>query len=123
MADKSLAGKKPAVPLDPVFITEMDRYLFGEGRNYKCYQKMGAHKAKLNGVSGMHFAVWAPHAKAVSIVCDRNEWQPGRNYMMPLETSGIFEGFMPDMDFGELYKYAIETQSGDTIFKADPYAF
>ena len=114
---------KPKMPDDPVFIGEWDRYLFGEGRNYKCYKKLGAHKAKLNGKTGMHFAVWAPHAKSVSIVCDRNGWQPGANYMLPLETSGIYEGFMPDMGYGELYKYAIETQSGEVIFKADPYAF
>ena len=115
--------KKPKMPDDPVFLGELDRYLFGEGRNYKIYKKFGAHAARLNGRKGMHFAVWAPHARAVSIVCDRNGWDPTKNYMMPLETSGIYEGFMEGMGYGELYKYAIETQSGETIFKADPYAF
>lgn len=123
------AGKKeslltpPKFPDDPVFITEMDRYLFGNGRNYKCYKKLGAHKGKLNGKKGMHFAVWAPHAKAVSIVCDRNNWDPDANYMIPLETSGIFEGFIEGMDFGEVYKYAILPRRGEVILKADPYAF
>ena len=61
---------KKDVPLDPAFLTEYDRYLFGEGRNYKIYQKMGAHRATLNEKKGMHFAVWAPHARAVAIVCE-----------------------------------------------------
>ncbi len=109
--------------LDPVFITELDRYLFGEGRNYKVYQKMGAHPATLNGQRGMHFAVWAPHAKAVSIVCDRNNWNVEANYMLPLEDSGIYEGFFPGMGYDEIYKYAIHTQNGEILYKADPYGF
>ena len=109
--------------LDPVFITELDRYLFGQGRNYKIYQKMGAHPATLNGKKGMHFAVWAPHAKAVSIVCDRNNWNVEANYMLPLEDSGIYEGFIEDMGYGEIYKYAIHTIKGEILYKADPYGF
>ncbi len=109
--------------LDPVFITELDRYLFGEGRHYKIYEKMGAHPATLNGKKGMHFAVWAPHAKAVSIVCDRNQWDVKANYMLPLEDSGIYEGFIEGMGYGEIYKYAIHTQQGDVLYKADPYGF
>jgi 1,4-alpha-glucan branching enzyme len=119
----SAPKKKDPAPLDPVFLTKYDRYLFGEGRDYKIYQKMGAHKAVLNGRSGMHFAVWAPHAKAVSIVCDRNGWDPKANYMLPLENSGVYEGFLEDMGFGETYKYAVETRTGEILYKADPYAF
>ena len=122
-----MAQKKKAdnteTKLDPVFLTEYDRYLFGNGRDYKIYQKMGAHQAVLKRKKGMHFAVWAPHAKAVSIVCERNNWDVKANYMMPLEKSGIFEGFIPGMGYGELYKYAIETQDGTILYKADPYAF
>ncbi|MDD6257894.1 MAG: 1,4-alpha-glucan branching protein GlgB [Erysipelotrichaceae bacterium] len=118
---KTLKKSEPA--LDPVFITKFDRYLFGKGTDYKVYQKMGAHKAHLDGKEGMHFAVWAPHAKAVSIICDRNNWDTEANYMLPLETSGIFEGFIPDMGYGEIYKYAIHTQDGEILYKADPYAF
>ena len=121
-ADKKPA-KQEAKALDPVFLTEYDRYLFGKGRDYKIYQKMGAHPAELDGKKGWHFAVWAPHAKAVSIVCDRNNWDPEANYMMPLEKSGIFEGFMEGMGEGEAYKYAIKTKKGDILYKADPYAF
>ena len=109
--------------LDPVFITELDRYLFGQGRNYKIYEKMGAHPGTLFGKKGMHFAVWAPHAKAVSIVCDRNNWDVTANYMLPLEDSGIYEGFIENMGYGELYKFAVHTQRGEVLYKADPYGF
>lgn len=111
------------VLVSPAFLSSMDRYLFGKGIHYECYKKLGAHRTVVNGRTGMHFAVWAPHAKAVSVVCDRNGWQPGVDQMYPLETSGIFEAFVPDMGFGEIYKYAIVTAEGETIFKADPYAF
>jgi 1,4-alpha-glucan branching enzyme len=114
---------KEEAPLDPVFITKFDKYLFGEGRDYKVYQKMGAHEAIVKGKKGMHFAVWAPHAKAVSIVCDRNGWDPKANYMLPLEKSGIYEGFIEGMGFGELYKFAILTKKNEILYKADPYAF
>ena len=105
------------------FLSELDRYLFGNGRHYKIYEKMGAHPACFEGQEGIHFAVWAPHAKRVSIVCDRNGWDPERNPMLPLESTGIYEGFYPGMGVGELYKYAILTEAGEWIFKADPYAF
>jgi len=77
--------------LDPVFLTGFDRYLINAGRDYKVYKKMGAHHAVHEGRNGMHFAVWAPHAKAVAIVCDRNGWNPEANYMIPLEESGVYE--------------------------------
>ena len=122
-AAEKIPENKPNPGLDPVFLTEYDRYLFGKGRDYKIYQKMGAHPAVLDGKQGWHFAVWAPHAKAVSIVCDRNAWDPTANYMIPLEQSGIFEGFIEGMQEGEAYKYAITTEKGDVLYKADPYAF
>ena len=122
-AAEKIPENKPNPELDPVFLTEYDRYLFGKGRDYKIYQKMGAHPAVLDGKQGWHFAVWAPHAKAVSIVCDRNAWDPAANYMIPLEQSGIFEGFIEGMQEGEAYKYAITTEKGDVLYKADPYAF
>lgn len=84
---------------------------------------MGAHPATLHGKKGMHFAVWAPHAKAVSIVCDRNQWNTEANYMLPLEDSGIYEGFIENMGFGEIYKFAIHTQAGEILYKADPYGY
>ncbi|MDO5550103.1 MAG: 1,4-alpha-glucan branching protein GlgB, partial [Lachnospiraceae bacterium] len=105
------------------FITEMDRYLFGNGTHYEIYNKLGAHPQTYEGKNGMYFAVWAPHAAAVSLVCDRNNWLPDQNPMKMLETSGIWEVFIPDMGYGEVYKYAITTATGKVLFKADPYAF
>ena len=108
---------------DSVFLTQYDRYLFNEGRNYKIYKKMGAHPAVVDGVKGMHFAVWAPHAQRVCIVSDRNGWNSDEDNMKLLETSGIWEGFVPDMGLDENYKFAIHTQDGRVFLKADPYAF
>ena len=101
----------------------MDRYLFGNGTHYEIFDKLGAHPKTYNGKKGMYFAVWAPHAQAVSLVCDRNDWVPGADPMTMLETSGIWEVFIPKMGLGELYKFAITTSSGKVLFKADPYAF
>ncbi len=105
------------------FITEVDRYLFGQGTHYEIYEKLGAHPKTCQNRDGMYFAVWAPHADKVSLVGDFNEWNPDKNPMTVLEDSGIWEIFIPGMVAGELYKYAITTQSGKILFKADPYAF
>ena len=110
---KPAVSKKEKPLASPEFLSAMDRYLFGKGRNYKCYKKFGAHLTKVNGKEGMHFAVWAPHAKSVSVVCDRNNWTAGVNKMELLETSGIYECFIEGMGYGEIYKYAIETANGE----------
>ena len=105
------------------FITQMDRYLFGEGTHYQIYDKLGAHPKNYKGKDGFYFAVWAPHAAAVSVVGDFNNWDPDADPMKVLETSGIYETFIPGLKEGELYKFAITTQSGKVLFKSDPYAF
>ena len=105
------------------FITEVDRYLFGNGTHYEIYEKLGAHPVNCKGKDGMYFAVWAPHAKAVSVVGDFNGWDPDANPMTVLEESGIYETFVPSLSVGELYKFAITTKTGKVLFKADPYAF
>ncbi len=104
------------------FITAGDRYLFGEGTHYEIYNKLGAHPKTFNGKTGYYFAVWAPHAASVSVVGDFNNWDPDACPMQVLETSGIYERFIPDIKPGELYKFAITTQTGKVIFKADPFA-
>ena len=114
---------KTKKPTGTGFITDVDRYLFGNGTHYEIFDKLGAHPKTYNGKKGMYFAVWAPHAQAVSLVCDRNDWVPGADPMTMLETSGIWEVFIPKMGLGELYKFAITTSSGKVLFKADPYAF
>lgn len=104
------------------FITELDRYLFGQGTHYKIFEKLGAHPKTYKGKAGMYFAVWAPHAKAVGVVGDFNGWNPDAAPMSPLADSGIYEAFIPGIGLGELYKFAITTQKGKILFKADPYA-
>ncbi len=103
-------------------ITEVDRYLFGNGTHYEIYEKLGAHPMTINGKKGVYFAVWAPHAASVSLVGDFNGWNPDANHMTPLEDSGIYEIFSTQIRENELYKYAITTHSGKVLFKADPYA-
>ena len=102
-------------------ITQLDEYLFGVGRHYEIYEKLGAHIMTEDGRDGVYFAVWAPHAKQVSVVGDFNEWEPGRHPMKKLVKSGIFERFIPDIKKGDLYKFAVETDDGNILFKADPY--
>ena len=104
------------------FITAGDRYLFGEGTHYEIYNKLGAHPKTFDGKTGYYFAVWAPHAASVSVVGDFNNWDPDACPMQVLETSGIYECFIPGIKPGELYKFAITTQTGKVIFKADPFA-
>lgn len=103
-------------------ISEMDRYLFGQGTHYEIYEKLGAHPMTLDGKRGVYFAVWAPHAASVSLVGDFNNWEPESHPMTLLETSGIYEIFVPSLKEGNLYKFAIVTQTGKLLFKADPYA-
>jgi 1,4-alpha-glucan branching enzyme len=103
-------------------ITETDRYLFGNGTHYEIYEKMGAHVMEIDGVKGTYFAVWAPNAKAVSVVGDFNDWNGYIHIMEKLGTSGIWERFVPGVCEGSLYKYAITGRDGATHYKADPYA-
>ena len=104
-------------------IGELDRYLFGEGRHYKIYEKFGAHPMTIGGKAGYYFAVWAPHAKAVHVVGDFNNWNVDADPMTKLGSSGIWEAFVPALSSGQLYKYAITTQKDEILYKADPYAF
>ena len=108
--------------VQPYEIGELDQYLFGQGTHYEIYEKMGAHKVTVDGVSGVYFAVWAPHARRVAVVGDFNGWDFEANYMERQEPMGIYTCFVPGVDVGDLYKFCIETQQGKRIFKADPYA-
>ena len=112
-------GKKE---LQPYEIGELDQYLFGQGTHYEIYKKMGAHEVTKDGVKGVYFAVWAPHAKRVSVIGEFNEWDFDANYMERQEPMGIYTCFVPGVKEGELYKFCIETQQGKRLFKADPFA-
>lgn len=104
------------------FITEVDRYLYNNGKHYEIYEKLGAHPKTYKGKDGMYFAVWAPHAEQVGVAGDFNGWNPDTTPMDLLADSGIWEAFVPGIGAGELYKFAITTKSGKILFKADPYA-
>ena len=114
-------SKKPKP--DTGWISELDCYLFGAGTHYDIYQKLGAHPMNWKGEDGIFFAVWAPHAAAVHLVGDFNGWNPDANPMKKISQLGIWEYFNPGMRVGELYKFAITTDTGKILYKADPFAF
>ena len=103
-------------------IGELDHYLFGQGNHYEIYKKLGAHEVTAKGKKGVYFAVWAPHAKSVSVIGDFNGWDENANYMERQEPLGIYVGFVAGVKVGDLYKFCIETQKGDRLYKADPFA-
>ncbi len=109
---------------EKVFLTDYDLHLWMEGTHYRAYEKMGAHVAELDGVSGTHFAVWAPNAEQVSVVGDFNQWDETASPLECLGDSGIWEGFIAGVGQGTLYKYAIHSRyNGYRVQKADPYGF
>ena len=103
-------------------ITEMDRYLFGQGTHYEIYKLMGAHPTKQKGKDGVYFAVWAPRAQEVAVVGDFNGWDPNENIMKCDNDMGIYQFFIPGVKSGDLYKFCITSPSGELLYKADPYA-
>lgn len=105
------------------FITDYDLYLFNEGSHHRIYEKLGAHPVTVDGRAGTHFAVWAPNAKGVSLVCNYNHWDGRAHPMTPVGSSGVWTVFIPDIHPGEVYKYEIRTQSDEILLKADPFAF
>jgi len=102
---------------------ELDLHLAGEGRHERLYERLGAHIIEHQGTHGTAFAVWAPNAKAVSVVGDFNSWDGRLHQMRSLGSTGIWELFLPDVGDGCNYKYEILTQQGELRLKADPYAF
>ncbi|GAB4253894.1 MAG: 1,4-alpha-glucan branching protein GlgB [Methylomicrobium sp.] len=107
----------------PPQLGELDRHLFGEGKHWHIYQKLGAHLHQVDGVDGVLFAVWAPNAGRVSVVGDFNHWDGRCHPMRVLGSSGIWELFIPGLEAGCLYKYEILNRHSQEIFiKTDPYA-
>ena len=104
--------------------TDFDINLFKGGQHYRLYEKFGSHILKKYGVEGTYFAVWAPSAKAVSVVGDFNYWTEGEHELnVRWDESGIWEGFIPGVGKGNLYKYKITSHYNHIkTEKADPYA-
>ncbi len=106
------------------YIDDAPMYLFNQGVNYESYRMLGAHRGKsFDGKDGYLFAVWAPHAKSVSVVCDSNGWDRNKGRMYKHMNFGIWEVFLEGVQPGQCYKYSIETFRGDILLKADPFAF
>jgi 1,4-alpha-glucan branching enzyme len=104
----------------PSLLGPQDLYLFNEGSHLRLWEVLGAHVRQ----GGTSFAVWAPSAGEVSVVGDFNGWQPGQNQLLPCDSSGIWEAFVPGIGKGERYKYHIVSRDGGfRADKADPIAF
>jgi 1,4-alpha-glucan branching enzyme len=102
----------------------MDDYFIAEGSHLRLFDKLGAHLISHEGASGVHFAVWAPNARRVSVVGDFNEWDGRRHSMRHRVDTGIWEVFVPDLGEGRPYKYEIIGPKGEKLpLKADPFAF
>jgi 1,4-alpha-glucan branching enzyme len=108
---------------DSTALSEQDLYLFNEGSHLRLWEKLGAHPAAPGGRPGTRFAVWAPNASAVSVAGDWNGWSRERDRLHPRGTSGIWEGFVPELGAGALYKYHVVSRMGGyRVDKADPFA-
>ncbi len=109
----------------PSILSEFDLHLFGQGKDYRIYEKMGAHLRSVNGVTGVNFAVWAPNARSISVIGDFNDWRHGATPMqLRHQDLGVWECFVPGLAAGALYKYAITSRFNNyTVEKSDPYGF
>ncbi len=103
-------------------VGEIDLYLFGEGRHEKLWHVLGAHHRMHEGVEGTSFAVWAPHAQAVRVVGDFNNWDGTGSAMRRLDDNGVWEIFLPGVPVGSTYKFELRARDGSWLLRADPMA-
>ena len=106
-------------------LTDHDIYLFKEGSHFKLYEKLGAHPMVLDGVAGARFGVWAPNARSVSVIGDFNGWDRRAHPLTSRwDSSGVWEGFVPGVAKGGLYKfYIVSNNDFYQVEKQDPFAF
>lgn len=126
MANTTKTGKSnsEAASTDNPVVTDYDIYLFNEGKNFRIYEKFGAHPTVMDGVEGTYFAVWAPNAENVSVIGDFNSWDAAKNKMSVIAQSGVWTTFIPDLKAGAIYKYLIKSNGGTfNAEKTDPYGF
>jgi 1,4-alpha-glucan branching enzyme len=107
----------------PSVFSDFDLYLFGQGKNYRIYEKLGAHVRTVNGVTGVNFAVWAPNALTISVIGDFNNWNRSATPMhLRHNDLGVWECFVPEVSVGALYKFAIYSRHNNyAADKTDPY--
>ncbi len=104
-------------------LTDFDIQLFRAGKHFKLYEKLGNHPITLDNQMGTYFAVWAPNAKQVAVIGNFNAWNKSTHQLSPRwDSSGIWEGFIPGVLKGELYKYSLTTYYGEELEKGDPFA-
>ncbi|MDP2046395.1 MAG: alpha-amylase family glycosyl hydrolase, partial [Deltaproteobacteria bacterium] len=128
MVDQKTKTKAKTSPVpvrhDVTLLTDDDLYLFNEGNHYRLYHKLGAHGLKDQGATGTYFAVWAPDAEQVWVTGDFNGWDKASHPLAHRAQSGIWEGFIPGLGPGALYKYHVASKYGAyRVDKADPFAF
>ncbi|MBI3329465.1 MAG: 1,4-alpha-glucan branching protein GlgB [Nitrospinae bacterium] len=115
--------RRPRMFADVTLLTEDDLYLFNEGSHFRLYEKLGAHPLDVRGTAGTYFAVWAPNAQQVSVLGNFNHWDKASHPLRPRGQSGIWEGFVPGVGVGALYKYHLRSRyNGYEVEKTDPYA-
>ena len=103
-------------------LTEQDLYLFNEGRHNRAYEKLGSHLTSVGGEQGTGFSVWAPNAREVTVIGSFNGWDRGSHPLRARGSSGIWEGFIPGVAKGSVYKFHIVSQHhGHVVDKADPF--
>ena len=105
------------------YVTPEELDLLSRGNWYASYEKFGAHLTCENGEAGCAFTVWAPDVKKVCVAGSFNDWKYDDFAMLPSEKGGVWHLFIPGVRQGDIYKYVIETASGEVLFKADPYGF
>ena len=125
MAKRKLLKETAAVHYDVSLLTDDDIYLFNEGSHFRLYEKLGSQLFAREGVEGTYFAVWAPDAKEVSVIGDFNGWDGAAHPLaVRWDGSGIWEGFVPGLAEGCLFKYHIVSRYGGySVDKGDPFAF
>ncbi len=108
----------------PPQLTEFDAYLWKGSRHHRMYEKLGAHLCQVDGQDGVHFSVWAPNARKVSVIGGFSGWRPDVHPLWPVRDTGVWSGFIPGVQAGDAYKYSIEShQNNYRSDRADPYAF
>ena len=108
----------------PPLLTDYDVYLFSQGEHHEIYQKLGAHSRRIDGVSGVNFAVWAPNCYRVALIGDFNRWDARIHALENRNESGIWEIFVPGLEAGARYKFDVRSHNrGYSAAKSDPYGF